>query len=151
MGLASGLAYSCVVIGMRGFRGLDPIWLSAVNNLGGALSLGAWMTLTAGSPVVPSAGQAAILVIFGVVQMAIPYALFARGLRELDAAEAVLICLVEPILTPVWVILVAHEWPRLPTVAGGCLLLAGVVFRYAKFAPRSDDHRVSVNERGSRT
>ena len=40
MGLASGVAYALVVIGMRGFRGLDPIWISAVNNLGGAISLG---------------------------------------------------------------------------------------------------------------
>lgn len=137
MGLASGIAYSCVVIGMRGFRGLDPLWLSAVNNLGGALSLGLWMTLTSGPPVIPNIGQAVMLVIFGVVQMAIPYALFAKGLRHLDAAEAVLICLIEPILVPVWVVLVTHEWPTPATVLGGFMLLAGVAFRYARFPRHS--------------
>ena len=141
MGLASGVAYSCVVIGMRNFRGLDPIWLSALNNLGGAVSLGAWMTLSQGHPALPNAIQAAVLAVFGVVQMAIPYALFARGLRELDAADAVLICLVEPILVPVWVVLVAREWPSLPTIVGGFLLLAGVVFRYAKIPRRSGNPR----------
>ena len=48
LGLASGVAYAGVVIGMRGLRELDPVWLSAVNNLAGAVALGAWMTLTHG-------------------------------------------------------------------------------------------------------
>ena len=141
MGLASGVAYALVVIGMRRFRGLDPIWLSAVNNLGGAMSLGAWMVLTQGPPSIPSMGQGAVLVVFGVVQMAIPYTLFARGLREIDAAEAGLICLAEPILNPVWVVLVAHEWPSLATAEGGTLLLAGVAFRYLKFSERGAEPR----------
>ena len=137
MGLGSGVAYSCVVISMRSFRGLDPLWLSSVNNLGGALSLGAWMTLSQGPPIVPSVPQSAILVVFGVVQMAIPYALFAKGLREIDAAEAVLICLIEPILVPVWVVLVSHERPSAPTIVGGALLLAGVAFRYVEMPRRT--------------
>ncbi len=133
MGLASGIAYAIVVVGMRGFRDIDPIWLSVVNNLGGATTLGIWMTLVHGPPSIPSVGQTAMLIVFGVVQMAIPYALFAKGLREIDAAEAVLICLVEPILNPLWVVLVAHESPSPATLAGGTLLLAGVAFRYVKF------------------
>ena len=133
MGLASGMAYAIVVVGMRGFREIDPVWLSVVNNLGGATTLGIWMTLVQGPPAIPSVGQTAVLIVFGVVQMAIPYALFARGLREIDAAEAVLICLVEPILNPLWVVLVAHERPTPATIAGGTLLLAGVAFRYMKF------------------
>ncbi len=133
MGLASGMAYAIVVVGMRGFRDIDPIWLSVVNNLGGATTLGVWMTLVQGPPSIPSLGQTAVLIVFGVVQMAIPYALFAKGLREIDAAEAVLICLVEPILNPLWVVLVAHERPSPATIAGGTLLLAGVAFRYLRF------------------
>jgi drug/metabolite transporter, DME family len=130
MGLGSGLGYALVVTGMRGLRGLDPIWLSAVNNLGGAVALGLWMTATSAAPAVPTAFQALALAGFGVVQMAIPYALFARGLREVGAAEAGLIALVEPILNPVWVVLVAHEVPSVPTLVGGTLLLGGVVLRY---------------------
>ena len=43
--------------------------------------------------------------------MAIPYTLFARGLREIGAPEAGLIGLVEPILNPIWVVLFVHERP----------------------------------------
>ena len=93
LGLASGVAYAAVVTGMRGLRGLDPVWLSTVNNLSGAFALGAWMTLTHGPPAIPSPPQAVALVAFGLVQMAIPYALFARGLREVRGSEAGLIAL----------------------------------------------------------
>ena len=133
LGLASGVAYACVIIGLRGLRGLDPIWLSAVNNLGGALTLFLWMTLTTGPPTIPSLFQALVLLAFGVIQMAIPYTLFARGLREVDAAEAALITLIEPILNPIWVLLVAHERPSGATLAGGGFLLVGVGVNYVRF------------------
>ena len=136
LGLASGVAYAGVVIGMRGLRGLDPVWLSAVNNLAGALALGAWMTLTQGPPTIPTMPQTAALIAFGVIQMAIPYTLFARGLRQVTAPEAGLLALIEPILNPFWVLLVTHERPGVPTLVGGLLLLSGVAIRYVNVPGR---------------
>jgi drug/metabolite transporter, DME family len=130
MGLASGVGYAAVTVGMRGFRGLDPLWLSGINNLGGALVLGAWIGATSGRIPVPSPGQALALFAFGVVQMAVPYALFARGLREIGAPEAGLISLLEPVLGPIWVFLALGERPERPTLIGGAFLLAGVALRY---------------------
>jgi drug/metabolite transporter (DMT)-like permease len=130
LGVASGVAYAAVVVGMRKLRGHDPVWLSAVNNLFGAVALGLWMTATTGPPALPTLPQALALAAFGVVQMGIPYTLFARGLREVSAAEAGLISLVEPILVPVWVVLVAHERPSVATLVGGSLMLTGVAARY---------------------
>ncbi len=130
LGLFSGLAYAAVVITMRGLRSLDPIWLSAINNLAGSLALGAWIGLSSGSIAVPSPTQLLILAAFGVIQMAIPYALFARGLREIGAPEAGLIGLLEPILNPLWVALFQGERPSVATVVGGVFLLLGVGCRY---------------------
>ena len=62
--------------------------------------------------------------------MAIPYILFARGLRELAAPEAALLGLVEPVLNPIWVVLFVHERPAGPTAIGGLFLLAGLAYRY---------------------
>ena len=135
-GLGSGVAYAVVIVGMRGLRGLDPVWLSAVNNLSGAAALLAWMLATAGPPALPTLPQAFALAGFGVVQMAIPYILFARGLRAVSASEAGLIALAEPILNPLWVVLVAHERPTPPTLVGGALLLSGVAWRYLAFPAR---------------
>ncbi|MDR3633453.1 MAG: EamA family transporter [Isosphaeraceae bacterium] len=130
LGLASGLGYAGVTVAMRGLRGLDPLWLSAAGNLTGAFVLGAWITGVRGGIHVPSPTHTAILIAFGAVQMAIPYALFARGLRDIGAPEAGLIALLEPVLNPIWVVLVIHEWPTRATLVGGAFLLAGVACRY---------------------
>lgn len=37
LGIGSGIAYAGVVVSLRGFRDLDALWLSSINNLGGAL------------------------------------------------------------------------------------------------------------------
>jgi len=129
-GLASGIGYAIATIGLRGLRDLDPTWLSAVNNLGGSLALGAWILVTRGSLVVPSVSHLSLLLVFGAVQMAIPYALFARGLREVDAPEASLIGLLEPVLNPLWVALFLSEYPAPATVIGGLFLLSGVAVRF---------------------
>jgi drug/metabolite transporter (DMT)-like permease len=89
------------------------------------------MVLVAGTwPTVPGVREMAVLAGFGVVQMAIPYTLFARGLREIPAPEAGLIGLLEPVLNPIWVWLVHGEVPAPATLVGGSLLLVGVAVRY---------------------
>jgi DME family drug/metabolite transporter len=130
LGLASGLGYAGVVVGLRGFRDLDPIWLSAVNNLAGAATLGLWILLTKGSIPLPPRSSWFLLVAFGAIQMAIPYVLFSRGLQEIGAPEAGLLGLLEPVLAPLWVLLFVGERPALPTIIGGLFLLAGVACRY---------------------
>jgi drug/metabolite transporter (DMT)-like permease len=129
-GIASGCAYAVIVLSLRSLRTLDPIWLSAVNNLGGALTLGGWVLATTGHLPVPTVGQLAVLAAFGIIQMAIPYALFARGLQEVPAPEAGLLGLLEPVLNPIWVALVWRELPAPATLVGGLFLLGGVALRY---------------------
>ena len=130
LGLASGVGYASVIVAYRALRDLDPAWLAAVSNLGGAAVLGIYSVLANGRIAVPSARGIAILAIFGIVQMAIPYLFFAKGLRTVGAAEAGLITLLEPVLSPVWVALVFGEIPAPFTLVGGAALLAGVAVRY---------------------
>ncbi len=131
LGLASGIAYAIVATGLRGLRDLDPVWLSGINNLGGAAALSLWIWGQGGSiPTPTSPGQAGMLLVFGAVQMAIPYALFARGLKVLSAPEAGLLGLLEPILNPIWVALFHGEVPAGATIRGGAFLLSGLVCRY---------------------
>jgi drug/metabolite transporter (DMT)-like permease len=129
-GLASGLAYAAVAVGIRKLRDLHPVWLSAVANLGGALVLSFWIIVSGGSIPLPGATTLLALIAFGVLQMAIPYALFARGLREIGAVEAGLLALVEPLVNPLWVALAHGEVPARATVFGGLFLLAGLICRF---------------------
>jgi drug/metabolite transporter (DMT)-like permease len=136
LGLASGLGYAGVAVGLRGLRGLDAVWLSTINNLMGALALSLWIVAIGGAIAVPSAAQTVILIAFGAVQMGIPYILFARGLRGIGAPEAALIALLEPVLNPIWVVLINGEKPAPATLVGGLFLLAGVACRYVPVPAR---------------
>jgi drug/metabolite transporter, DME family len=129
LGLASGLAYACVAVLFRRLRQLDPLWLSSVANLGAALALGAGMVVAQGTIPVPGHKTMAVLVGFGVFQMAVPYVLFALGLRTITAIEAGLLALIEPLLNPVWVAIFHGEQPAPATLIGGLLLLAGLLCR----------------------
>jgi drug/metabolite transporter, DME family len=130
LGLASGLGYATVVVGLRGLRDLDPTWLSVFNNLTTAALIGLGLVVFSGTIPTPEPREWPILVAFGVVQLAIPYALFARGLRHVQAPEAALITLLEPVLNPIWVLLRHGERPADATIVGGLFLLAGVASRY---------------------
>ncbi|MBX7166251.1 MAG: DMT family transporter [Pirellulales bacterium] len=127
--LGAGVAYAVVVLSLRALRGEHPVWLVALNHLAAALALapfvlrdGPW----------PSPAQLGVLAAFGVLQMGVPYVLFARGLQHLPSQEATLIALCEPVLLPVWVWLAWGEVPAWWTLAGGALILAGLLLRYGR-------------------
>jgi drug/metabolite transporter (DMT)-like permease len=71
-----------------------------------------------------------VLAAFGALQMGIPYTFMIRGLRTISSQEAVAIALVEPVLMPVWVLLVGLETPAWWTAVGAALILVGLVLRY---------------------
>ena len=79
----------------------------------------------------------ALLFVMGAVQFALPYLLFSRGLREVEAGEASLIALIEPVLNPIWVALFYGEDPSTATIAGGAIIIAGLAFRYAVLRDRA--------------
>ncbi len=118
MALASGMMYAGVIVCLRGLRNHSSMWLTTLNHLGSALCLGAAIALLHG-PVywwewvnTPSARQLVFLAVFGSVQMALPYALFARGLKHVSPQEAGMITLLEP-STPCGLISLAPRPTRL--------------------------------------
>ena len=138
-GLASGLFDAGVALSIRGLRGENAVWLVCLNHLVAAAALlpyaiyvGIW----------PSAMQFAVLAAFGLLQMGLPYLLFARGLRVISSQEATLIGLLEPVLVPVWVYLAWSEAPAWWTLAGGGLILAGLLVRYGR---RDGSSSISFN------
>lgn len=91
----------------------------------------------------PSGRDWPLLIGFGALQMALPYVLFARGLRTVRAPEAALITLIEPTLNPVWVWLRHGERPADATLLGGLILLLGVLIRYIPWETRDGIEPVS--------
>jgi drug/metabolite transporter (DMT)-like permease len=138
LGLISGLFYAGVVVSVRALRHLDSAWLIALNHLVTAMVL---LPFVLYRGIWPTAGQAAWLAAFGVLQMGMPYVLFARGLRSVPGHQAAFIGLLEPVLVPIWVWLAwrhdpNYEPPAWWTIVGASLILTGLV---ARFAIRSKD------------
>lgn len=139
MGVGSGATYACVVLLLRYLKDESAAWLTMMNLLGTAAMMviyhvfklgmtGVWEWLSA-----PTLAQLALLAIFGAIQLAIPYVIFARSLRWISPNEASIITLLEPILNPVWAYLIdpSRETPTLWTLLGGTLLLIALAWRYA--------------------
>lgn len=131
MGAGSGLTYAGVVLFLGGLKHESPAWLMLLNLLGSTLFMGVYIACFQ-EFVQPTAGQLAFLALFGAVQMALPYWLFARGLKYVSAQEAGIITLLEPVLNPVWAYLLdpVRDTPSIWTLIGGGVLLAALGLRY---------------------
>jgi DME family drug/metabolite transporter len=156
MGLGSSLLYATVILCLRNLRDHSSMWLTTQNHLGSAVSLGAAVCIIHGPAfwwswlTTPSAAQIAFLAVFGVLQMGVPYLLFAKGLRTVRPAEAGTITLLEPIFNPVWAYLVSPETDTLPltTWIGGGLILCALAWRYAPW-PRNAKSETNDERRSS--
>ncbi|MFN3652013.1 MAG: DMT family transporter [Armatimonadota bacterium] len=149
MGAASGALFGLFMLWLRRMREADPVAVTVLNNGGAALVCGAAMAwISPGElALIPRAlgGEAAVwpivgtLAVMGCIQIAAPYVLFSYGLQRVTAVEASLLALVEPLLSPLWVLLAIGERPTPYTIGGGALILAALTFRYlprrAKAAP----------------
>jgi DME family drug/metabolite transporter len=139
LGILSGLAYAGVILCLRRIRDVDSVWLITLNHAGSILLLLPWVLQNTHH--LPATSYVA-LAFFGVVQMSVPYILFARGLRSTTAAEASMLTLIEPLLLPVWVFVAWHNHesyssPPPWTLIGGGLILTGLASRYLPSLVRS--------------
>ena len=127
LGLASGGTFAALVLLLRKQKDGSPIESIILGNLlAGAIGL-PWL-LTA--PPMPIDSWAA-LVALGTVQLGVSYLLYAKAVKQVTALEAVLIPMIEPVLNPVWVMLVLGERPSGLALAGGTLVVGAVAWRAA--------------------
>ena len=138
MAAGSGVAYAGVILFLRALRGTAAAWLTMWNLAGSALCLALYIGIRFGPSelltwlTTPTFTQLVFLAAFGIVQMALPYALFARGLRTVSPTEAGIITLLEPLLNPLWAYFIApdRDTPTVWTLIGGAILLTAIGLRY---------------------
>jgi drug/metabolite transporter (DMT)-like permease len=138
MAAGSGFTYAGIVLLLHHLKSESAAWLMVLNLLGSAACLGTFVLLQIGFDAfiewvtAPTWQQLLFLAVFGFVQMAAPYWLFARGLKTVSAMEAGIITLLEPVLNPIWAYLIApdRETPTHATFLGGGILLAALIWRY---------------------
>jgi drug/metabolite transporter (DMT)-like permease len=65
----------------------------------------------------------------GIFQLTLPYILYAKAIRHVQALEAMMIPLIEPILNPLWVLLWIGERPGPMAMMGSIIILGTLLFR----------------------
>lgn len=125
LAIFSGVSFAGMAVLMRKQKDGSPIESIIIGNLLGA-AVG--LPFAVGHPF-PSAGGSIALLALGVLQLGLPYLLYARAIKHVTALEAVLIPIVEPVLNPVWVLIFVGEKPGPLALAGGALIIAAVTWR----------------------
>lgn len=82
----------------------------------------------------PSAQGWLGLGLLGVFQLGLSYILYTRALKSVTALEAIIVSTLEPILNPIWAVLLLGEVPSTWALAGGVLVVLAITGRGAAYA-----------------
>jgi drug/metabolite transporter (DMT)-like permease len=127
--LASGVGWAFTLMGLRWLgreeRGGDAA--AAATIAGNAIAFVVCLPLAV--PVSGDAGDWALVVYLGVVQIGLAYVFLTAGLSHLPALEASLLLYVEPALNPIWAWLAQGEQPGPLSVLGGVLILGATAVK----------------------
>lgn len=105
---------------------VDPALRSMI--LGHAIAAVVGLPFLVTAPALPAEGWAAMLAL-GVVQQTIPTVLYAWAIRRVTAVEGLLIPIVEPIVSPIWVWLAHGEEPSRWAIVGGTVVVGAITMR----------------------
>ncbi|MFI5336176.1 MAG: DMT family transporter, partial [Opitutales bacterium] len=131
--LGSGVAFAATVLLLRMQKDGSPLESIILGNLLSFLCGLPWLWPL---PALPPSGWIA-LTILGTVQLGLSYVLYAAAIKHVTALEGVLIPVIEPILNPVWVMLVLGERPSPVALAGGAIVVGAITWRAVVSVRRS--------------
>jgi drug/metabolite transporter (DMT)-like permease len=118
LALTSGLSYAWLTILLRLQREASPEAAALLGNILTFLFGIPWMF-----PPVHLAQNAPWLLLLGVFQLGLPYMIYAVAIRHVRALDASIICIIEPVLNPIWVMFVTNERPATWSIVGGTIVL----------------------------
>lgn len=127
--LLAGVAFAFSAMSLRkvALEHTDPLRPLFLGNLLGAVVGAPFMFLHAP----PGASDWLALLALGVVQQAAAYLCYAWAIRHATALEAMLIPVIEPVLSPVWVAIAFDELPGPWAFVGGLIVVGAVTMRAA--------------------
>ncbi len=135
--ILSGICFSATALFLRCQKDDSPLESLIIGNL---------VTAAIGLPFLAYSASGlsnwGILLVLGVFQLGIPYILYAEAIRHVDALEAILIPVIEPVLNPAWVFLAMGEVPGPWAVLGGTLILLSITGRCVIKAVQSPPHAI---------
>ena len=134
LALASGITFAGMTTLLRKQKDGSPLESVLMGNI---------LTALIGLPFMfqgtPGGSTWVGLILLGVFQLGLSYVLYSEAIKRITALEAILVSVVEPILNPIWVLLVMHEAPGRWAILGGVVVLGAVTGRYAVRALLKDE------------
>lgn len=125
MALISGACFAAMILLLRRQHEASPGRAILLGNVIAAIVAVPWMLQGPH----PSAAGWGLLAILGTLQLGLSYVLYSHGIRGVTAIEAALLPLLEPILTPLWVMIAVGERPGGWALVGAVLVLGAVIAR----------------------
>jgi drug/metabolite transporter (DMT)-like permease len=122
--LASGVSFAWLTVFMRRHRNESPESILLLGNILTLLFAAPWMF-----PFANLERNGIWILLLGVLQLAIPYLLYSQAIKHIRALDAAIISIIEPILNPIWVILVKGEHASRWSIIGGAIVLTTSLFR----------------------
>jgi drug/metabolite transporter (DMT)-like permease len=126
LAIATGITFACLVVFLRRQKDGSPLESILLGNILAAL-IGLPFVLNSRPGLLGCIG----LGLLGVFQLGLPYILYSLAIKSVTALEAILVPVIEPILSPLWVFLVMGEVPGPWALVGGLVVLASVTARCA--------------------
>ena len=125
LGIVSGVAFALMTLLLRKQKDASPADSIILGNLiAGLIGLPFMFT----TPPPGMVGWAALCGL-GIFQLGLSYLLYSFAIKRVTALEAVLIPVIEPILNPVWVMLLLGEKPGPYALLGGAIVVGAVIVR----------------------
>ena len=125
LALVSGVTFGANSIILRKAKDQTPVDILLWANVMNALLTVPFFII---NPPVPTTGNILGIFLFGTLQLGAACAFFSYGIKKVTAVQAMLIASIEPVLNPVWVLLVTGEVPQKSTILGGCIIVTAVLF-----------------------
>lgn len=132
MALASGVGYAGLLLGMRWLGRGDPGQACAAIAWGNACTAPiafAVMPLVGQVPVLGGVGDWLTVLVLGIFQVGLAYALLVRSMPHVTAVQASLLLMIEPALNPMLAFAVHGERPHALVWLGGAIIVGVVAAR----------------------
>lgn len=122
--IASGVSFALMMVCMRAEKDGDPAQVVQLGSFASAAIGAPWLLQVDWTP-----ADTAIILYLGLFQIGLSFILYAHAARRASAVESVLVLTLEPVLNPIWVLIVLGETPAVTTMVGGTVVIGAVLGR----------------------
>lgn len=134
LAILAGVALAFMILVMNGKDRVNPLLMTVMGN--GLLFVLSLPFIFIYPPSITLSSVSKILVL-GIFQLGMGYILFTKSVRYVSSLEASLLMVIEPLLNPLWVLLIIGEKPSIYAVYGGVVVVSAIVWHqlYSAKAP----------------